>query len=219
MSDFFDLEEPVLTRSPISAETHKWPFLNALNPEQRQAVIHTEGPELVLSGAGTGKTRVLTTRIAYLLATGRATPWQILAVTFTNKASREMKERLEQMIGPAARSVWLGTFHAIGVKIVSRYAAECGLKPNFIVLNTDDQERVLKQLMINAGVDIKRYTPATLLDIIQRWKDRALSPMAITPAEDTGFCDGRARGFYQLYQNRLRELNAVDFGDLLLEPL
>lgn len=219
MSDFFDLEEPVVPRSPISAETHKWPFLNALNPEQRQAVIHTEGPELVLSGAGTGKTRVLTTRIAYLLATGRATPWQILAVTFTNKASREMKDRLEQMIGPAARSVWLGTFHAIGVKIVSRYAAECGLKPNFIVLNTDDQERVLKQLMINAGVDIKRYTPATLLDIIQRWKDRALSPMAITPAEDTGFCDGRARGFYQLYQNRLRELNAVDFGDLLLEPL
>lgn len=219
MSDFFDLEEPVSPLSQKSHEPPEFPFLKALNPEQRQAVMHTDGPELVLSGAGTGKTRVLTTRIAYLLATGRATPWQILAVTFTNKASREMKERLEQMIGPAARSVWLGTFHSIGVKIVSRYAAECGLKPNFIVLNTDDQERVLKQLMINAGVDIKRYTPATLLDIIQRWKDRALSPTGITPAEDTGFCDGRARGFYQLYQNRLRELNAVDFGDLLLEPL
>lgn len=220
MPDFFELTDPVdFSEAAPTSSPQDYPFMQALNPEQRQAVMQTEGPVLVLSGAGTGKTRVLTTRIAYLLATGRATPWQILAVTFTNKASREMKDRLEQMIGPSARSVWLGTFHAIGVKILSRYAAQAGLAPNFIVLNTDDQERLLKQLMVAGGVDIKRFTPATMLDIIQRWKDRGLSPTAITPAQDSDFCDGRARGFYQLYQNRLRELNAVDFGDLLLLPL
>ena len=213
MTDFFDLAEP--TPAPSQAPS----FLDALNPEQRQAVETTEGPLLVLSGAGTGKTRVLTTRIAYLLATGRATPWQILAVTFTNKASREMKERLEQMIGLPARSVWLGTFHSIGVKILTRYPLEAGLKPNFIVLNTDDQERLLKKILQENGIDIKHYTPATFLDIIQRWKDRGLSPTAVTPAEDTDFCNGRAKGFYQIYQDRLRELNAVDFGDLLLLPL
>ena len=215
MSDFFDLAEP----EPTPALPTDYPFMKDLNPEQKQAVTTTEGPVLVLSGAGTGKTRVLTTRIAYLLATGKAQPWQILAVTFTNKASREMKDRLEQMIGLSARSVWLGTFHAFGVKVLSRYAAEAGLKPDFIVLNTDDQERLLKKIMQENGIDIKRYAPATLLDIIQRWKDRGLAPTAITPAEDSDYCDGRAKGFYQLYQNRLRDLNAVDFGDLLLLPL
>ena len=219
MSDFFELAEDDLSVSKQNQLPVDFPFLSALNPEQRQAVEQTEGPVLVLSGAGTGKTRVLTTRIAYLLATGLANPWQILAVTFTNKASREMKERLEQMIGLPARSVWLGTFHSVGIKILSRYTSEAGLKPNFIVLNTDDQERLLKKIMQENGVDIKQYTPATLLDIIQRWKDRGLSPTAVTPAEDTNFCNGRARGFYQLYQNRLRELNTVDFGDLLLLPL
>jgi len=216
MSDFFDLEETIPEEIPQSSEP---PFMKELNPEQRQAVEHTEGPVLVLSGAGTGKTRVLTTRIAYLLAKGSANPWQILAVTFTNKASREMKERLEQMIGLPARSVWLGTFHSIGVKILYRYAGEVGLKPDFIVLNTDDQERLLKKIMQEDNVDIKQYSPATLLDIIQRWKDRGLQPTAITAAEDTGYCNGCAKRFYQIYQNRLRELNAVDFGDLLLLPL
>lgn len=217
MPDLFDLDEPDLPQQVPSRPTPD--FIDFLNPEQRLAVETTEGPLLVLSGAGTGKTRVLTTRIAYLLATGKATPWQILAVTFTNKASREMKDRLEKMIGLSARSVWLGTFHSIGFKILSRYTAEAGLKPNFIVLNTDDQERLLKKIMQENGVDIKQHNPATLLDIIQRWKDRGLSPTAITPAEDSAFCDNRARGFYQLYQNRLRELNAADFGDLLLLPL
>ncbi len=215
MSDFFELED-------IEIPSHKlpnFPFLNGLNQEQHQAVTHTDGPLLVLSGAGTGKTRVLTTRIAYLLAMEKATPWQVLAVTFTNKASREMKERLEQMIGPPARSVWLGTFHSIGLKILTRFSAEANLKPNFIILNSDDQERLLKQIMTDNGIDIKRYTPAVMSDIIQRWKDRGLSPINITPAEDSNFCDGRAKGIYQLYQNRLKELNAVDFGDLLLLPL
>ncbi len=224
MTDFFDLSDDTPT-TPIQQPTtpppaqQPIPFLDDLNPEQRQAVEHTEGPLLVLSGAGTGKTRVLTTRIAYLLATGKARPWQILAVTFTNKASREMKERLEKMAGLAARSVWLGTFHAIGIRILTRWAADAGLKPNFIVLNSDDQERVLKQLMTQNGVDIKKYDPGVMLDIIQRWKDRGLAPTDITPAENTPWCDGRAQGFYQLYQNRLHELNAVDFGDLLLLPL
>ena len=217
MSDFFDLTDSDL--QPTTPTPADRPFMRDLNPEQRQAVETTEGPVLVLSGAGTGKTRVLTTRIAYILATGKANPWQILAVTFTNKASREMKDRLEQMIGPAARSVCLGTFHAVGIRILSRHTAEAGLRPQFIVLNTDDQERLLKKIMVENGVDIKQWTPATLLDIIQRWKDRGLIPTAVTPAEDSGFCNGRARGFYQMYQDRLRDLNAVDFGDLLLLPL
>ena len=184
MSDFFDLDD---TFEQTPQQPQHFPFLVGLNPEQKQAVEQTEGPVLVLSGAGTGKTRVLTTRIAYLLATGKASPWQILAVTFTNKASREMKDRLEKMIGLPARSVWLGTFHSIGIKILSRYTSEAGLKPNFIVLNTDDQERLLKKILQENGVDIKQHTPAVLSDIIQRWKDRGLSPTAITTAEDRGF--------------------------------
>lgn len=221
MTDFFDLvdENSSDITPPQPAYTPSLSFLDDLNPEQRQAVEQTEGPLLVLSGAGTGKTRVLTTRIAYILATGKARPWQVLSVTFTNKASREMKERLAKMIGSSAHSVWLGTFHAIGIRILTRWTIEAGLKPNFIVLNTDDQERLLKQIMTQNGVDIKKYTPAILLDIIQRWKDRGLSPTEVTPAENTNWCDGRAQGFYQLYQNRLKELNAVDFGDLLLLPL
>lgn len=224
MSDFFDLEEPeqileYASRPTPLPEPPELPFLSDLNPEQRQAVEQTEGPVLVLSGAGTGKTRVLTTRIAYILGRGLATSWQVLAVTFTNKASREMKERLEKMIGLSARNVWLGTFHAIGIRILSRFPAEAGLQPHFIVLNTDDQERLIKQILIDNGIDVKKYTPSTVLDIIQRWKDRGLEPEAITPAEDSGYCNGQVKGFYRIYQNRLQELNAVDFGDLLLRPL
>ena len=220
--DIFDLEDPVCSvpstedARPIRQEPL---FLADLNSEQREAVQTTEGPLLVLSGAGTGKTRVLTTRIAYLLAAGLAHPWQILAVTFTNKASREMKERLEHMVGPEAFSVWLGTFHAIGMRILKKFTAECGLSPHFIVLGSDDQERLIKQIMQDNGIDTKKYTPGILLDIIQRWKDRGLIPTAVTDAENTNFCDGKALGFYQVYQNRLKELNAVDFGDLLLKPL
>lgn len=220
MADFFDLVDEEIP-SPILSEISQpsLSFLDDLNPEQRQAVEQTEGPLLVLSGAGTGKTRVLTTRIAYILATKKARPWQILAVTFTNKASREMKERLANMIGSSGHSVWLGTFHAIGIRILTRWTLEAGLKPNFIVLNTDDQERLLKQIMVQNGIDTKKYLPSVLLDIIQRWKDRGLSPTEITPTENTNWCEGKAQGFYQLYQNRLHELNAVDFGDLLLLPL
>ena len=194
-------------------------FLEGLNPEQRQAVEKTEGPLLVLSGAGTGKTKVLTTRIAYIIHQQKARPWQILAVTFTNKASAEMKSRLEKMIGGEAFSVWLGTFHAIGIKILRKYGERIGLQSNFIVLNSDDQERLLKQLMQEVGIDTKKYAPATLLDIIQRWKDKGLLPHQITTRENSGWCNGMALPFYTKYQQRLQNLNAVDFGDLLLLPL
>lgn len=194
-------------------------FIEALNPEQQQAVMTTEGPLLVLSGAGTGKTRVLTTRIAYILAQQLALPWQVLAVTFTNKAAREMGERLEKMVGEAALGVWLGTFHRIGVRILRKYGGFVGLQQNFAVLDSDDQERLLKNLMVQYGVDVKKFAPKMMLEIIERWKDRGLPPEAVTHAEDSEFCDGRALDFYKLYQNKLREMNAVDFGDLLLLPL
>ena len=194
-------------------------FLSVLNPEQKEAVTTTEGPLLVLSGAGTGKTRVLTTRIAYILAMHLAHPWQILAVTFTNKAAREMGDRLQQMVGPIASSVWLGTFHRVGVRILRKYGGLVGLQPNFVVLDSDDQERLLKNILKQYGVDIKKYAPSTMLEIIQRWKDRGLMPESVSSAENTNFCEGRTLDFYKLYQQRLQELNAVDFGDLLLLPL
>lgn len=221
MSDIFDLDETdVASAETLPFRQRREPaFLADLNPEQREAVTTTEGPLLVLSGAGTGKTRVLTTRIAYILAMGLARPWEILAVTFTNKAAKEMKDRLGKMVGKEAYSVWLGTFHSIGVRILGRHPEAVGLKPNFIVLGTDDQERLLKQIMQEAGVDIKKYTPAAMADVIGRWKDRALTPSAVTSAQNSGFCEGRALNFYHIYQQRLRELNAVDFGDLLMLPL
>ncbi len=194
-------------------------YLETLNPEQYQAVTTTEGPLLVLSGAGTGKTRVLTTRIAYILANGLAHPWEVLAVTFTNKAAKEMQERLTQMVGAMAADVWLGTFHRIGLKILRKYGDLVNLNKNFIVLDADDQERLLKNILKECQVDTKQYPPADLLEIIQRWKDKGLSPDQITEAEKSGFCEGRALDFYRLYQQRLHEMNAVDFGDLLMLPL
>lgn len=194
-------------------------YLETLNPEQYQAVTTTEGPLLVLSGAGTGKTRVLTTRIAYILANGLAHPWEVLSVTFTNKAAKEMQERLTHMVGAIANDVWLGTFHRIGLRILRKYGDLVGLNKNFIVLDTDDQERLLKNILKDCLVDIKEYPPSELLDIIQHWKDKGLSPDQITEAEKSPFCDGRSLDFYRLYQKRLNEMNAVDFGDLLMLPL
>ncbi len=216
--DIFDIEEPVY-EAPEKKGACEPEFLKELNPEQREAVETTEGPLLVLSGAGTGKTKVLTTRIAYIIQKNLALPWQILAVTFTNKASREMKERLEKMIGNAALSVWLGTFHAIGIRILRKYGSLLGLSSNFIVLDSDDQVRLLKQMMQEAGIDIKKYPPAALLEVIQRWKDKGLLPSDVTSAHNSGFCEGQALLFYRRYQERLQAMNAVDFGDLLLLPL
>jgi DNA helicase II / ATP-dependent DNA helicase PcrA len=191
-------------------------YLARLNPEQREAVESLDGPLLVLAGAGTGKTRVLTTRFAHLLMTGRAWPGQVLAVTFTNKAAREMRERVSAILGRPAEGLWLGTFHSLCARMLRRHAELVGLSPAFTILDTDDQMRLLKQVMDAAGVDVKRWPAPGLMAAIQRWKDRGLAPDGVTPAEDTEYAAGRARALYAQYQSRLRDLNACDFGDLML---
>jgi DNA helicase II / ATP-dependent DNA helicase PcrA len=191
-------------------------YLARLNTEQREAVETVDGPLLVLAGAGTGKTRVLTTRFAHILLTGRAFPGQVLAVTFTNKAAREMRERVGAILERPAEGLWLGTFHALCARMLRRHAAQVGLSGNFTILDTDDQLRLLKQVMEAEKVDAKRWAPQALMGAIQRWKDRGLTPARITPAEDIDFAAGRARALYAAYQERLRTLNATDFGDLLL---
>jgi DNA helicase-2/ATP-dependent DNA helicase PcrA len=193
-------------------------YLQDLNPEQREAVETLDGPVLVLAGAGTGKTRVLTTRIAHILASGRARPSEILAVTFTNKAAREMKERVAQMIGQAVEGMpWLGTFHSIGVKVLRRHAELVGLKNDFTILDVDDQIRLLKQLLEAEAIDEKRWPARVLAGLIDHWKNRGLAPAQVPPGEAAAFANGRGRKLYELYQERLKILNAADFGDLLLE--
>jgi DNA helicase-2/ATP-dependent DNA helicase PcrA len=191
-------------------------YLQRLNPEQRAAVETVDGPLLVLAGAGTGKTRVLTTRFAHILLTRRAFPNQVLAVTFTNKAAREMRERAAVLLGAPAEGLWLGTFHALCARMLRRHAGLVGLTSSFNILDSDDQLRLLKQVMEAEKIDAKRWAPPALMGIIQRWKDRAITPDRVTPAEDSDFANGRARDLYAAYQNRLRTLNAADFGDLLL---
>jgi DNA helicase-2/ATP-dependent DNA helicase PcrA len=193
-------------------------YLAGLNPEQRLAVESVDGPVLVLAGAGTGKTRVLTTRLAHILATGRARPWELLVVTFTNKAAREMRERITHLIGPSAEGLrWLGTFHSVAAQILRRHAELVGLKSSFTILDTDDQERVCKQLLEAANLDTKRWTPKSLNGLIDHWKNRGWTPETLPPAED--FANGKGHGLYAAYQARLRSLNACDFGDLLLHNL
>jgi len=190
-----------------------------LNEAQRCAVEAIDGPVLVLAGAGTGKTRVLTTRLAYILATGRALPAELLAVTFTNKAAREMRERLEAMVGRRAEGVWLGTFHSIASRILRRHAEVVGLRSSFTILDTDDQIRLLKQILQAENIDERRWPARLLLAQIQRWKDRGLGPEKVPAADVGGFGHGRAIDLYRQYQERLITVNAVDFGDLLLHNL
>jgi DNA helicase-2/ATP-dependent DNA helicase PcrA len=190
--------------------------LARLNPEQRAAVETVDGPLLVLAGAGTGKTRVLTSRFAHILLSRRAFPSQVLAVTFTNKAAREMRERVAVLLGQPAEGLWLGTFHALAARMLRRHADLVGLTSSFNILDTDDQLRVLKQIMEAERLDTKRFPPPVLMGIVQRWKDRGLPPDRVTAAEDSDFAAGRARALYAAYQDRLRTLNACDFGDLLL---
>jgi len=194
--------------------------LAGLNPEQRAAVEATEGPVLVLAGAGTGKTRVLTTRLAHLLTTGRARPWELLAVTFTNKAAREMRTRISDIIGPAAEGLrWLGTFHSIAAQILRRHAELVGLKSSYTIIDVDDQERLIKQLLTAENIDPKRWTPKHLAGLIDHWKNRGWTPQSLPPAEGAHFAENRGKALYGLYQDRLRILNACDFGDLLLHNL
>ncbi len=195
-------------------------YLAGLNPEQREAVEAVEGPVLVLAGAGTGKTRVLTTRLAHILATGRARPWELLVVTFTNKAAREMRERITHLIGPSAEGLrWLGTFHSVAAQILRRHAELVGLKSSFTILDTDDTERLLKQLIEAENIDPKRWTPRALSGMIDGWKNRGLLPDKLPPSEAGEFANGKGGKLYALYQERLRALNACDFGDLLLHNL
>jgi DNA helicase-2/ATP-dependent DNA helicase PcrA len=195
-------------------------YLNGLNPEQREAVETLDGPVLVLAGAGTGKTRVLTTRIAHILSQGRARPHEILSVTFTNKAAREMKLRLGQMLGHAVEGMpWLGTFHSIGGRILRHHAELAQLKSNFTILDVDDQVRLLKQLLQAENVDDKRWPARMLAGLIDGWKNRGLTPSQVPPGEAAVFANGKGGKLYTQYQERLKTLNAADFGDLLLENI
>jgi DNA helicase-2/ATP-dependent DNA helicase PcrA len=223
MSDPFDLavmatENPALT-STTAPEPPQPAYLAALNAAQRAAVEATDGPVLVLAGAGTGKTRVLTTRLAHILFQGKAFPGEILAVTFTNKAAREMVERVSTLIGRPADGLWLGTFHAMAARILRRHAELVGLKSDFTILDSDDQVRLLKQLIRAADIDEKRWPARTLSIVIQRWKDRGLTPDKVSSAGGAEFANGKAPELYRNYQARLRTVNAADFGDLMLHNL
>jgi DNA helicase II / ATP-dependent DNA helicase PcrA len=195
-------------------------YFDGLNSEQIEAVESLDGPVLVLAGAGTGKTRVLTTRIAHILATGRARPGDILSVTFTNKAAREMRHRVSAMVGEAVEGMpWLGTFHSIGAKILRRHAELADLKSDFTILDTDDQIRLIKQVLQAADIDEKRWPARLFASIMDGWKNRGLTPGDVPAGDAMAFADGRAKALYTTYQARLKTLNAADFGDLLLENL
>lgn len=218
MSDIFDLDDsccaPQLYDN-ISALRPSAPWLNELNPEQKQAVQTTEGPLLVLSGAGTGKTKVLTTRLAYILTQQKAQPWNCLVVTFTNRAAREMKERVQGLIGDMVNSVWLGTFHSICVKILRAHAEVVGLHSNFTILGEDDQKRLIKQICEASDIDEKKYPAQSLMEKIARLKDKGIS---VDKAEQN-YRSNILLEVYKKYQARLLELNCVDFGDILLDTL
>jgi len=213
-----DAPEPIAPL-PLSARAmaaRPAPWLDGLNPAQRAAVEAPDGPLLLLAGAGTGKTRALTARIAHILAEGRARPHEVLAVTFTNKAAREMKARIGAHLGEAVEGMpWLGTFHAICVKLLRRHAELVGLKSNFTILDTDDQLRLLKQEITAAGIDEKRWPARQLAALIDRWKNRAWKPDAL-PADEAAAFNRQGGALYAAYQARLAALNAVDFGDLIL---
>ena len=194
-------------------------YISGLNEVQRQAVEALDGPVLVLAGAGTGKTRVLTTRLAHILTTGRAAPSQVLAVTFTNKAAREMKERVEGLLGRSTETMWIGTFHSLAARILRRHAELLGLKSNFTILDSDDQVRLIKQLVTAAGIDDKRWPPRGLHTIIERWKDRGLTPEKVRAGDVSEYASGKSLELYRAYQDRLKTLNACDFGDLMLHCL
>jgi ATP-dependent DNA helicase UvrD/PcrA len=206
-------------RTPLSQmamAARPMPYLDGLNPAQREAVEALDGPVLMLAGAGTGKTKALTARIAHLLNTGRARPNEILSVTFTNKAAREMKERVATLLGQTVEGMpWLGTFHAICVKLLRRHGELVGLKSNFTILDTDDQIRLLKQQIRAAGIDDKRWPARQLAGIIDSWKNHAWTPGRVPVSEASAF-NGQGPKLYAEYQARLRALNACDFGDLLM---
>lgn len=196
------------------------PYLARLNAPQREAVLTLDGPVLMLAGAGTGKTAALTARLAHLIHTRRAWPSEILGLTFTNRAAREMRERVRTHIGDAVEGMaWLGTFHSIGAKLLRRHAELIGLQSNFTIIDTDDQLRLLKQLIVSEGLDEKRFTARALGGLIDKWKNKGLRPADIDAGENALFANGRGQALYAAYQARLLAVNAADFGDLLLHVL
>ncbi|MEP3051481.1 MAG: UvrD-helicase domain-containing protein [Erythrobacter sp.] len=214
-------EPPSLPATPPPANEANVPAYAAqLNAPQREAVLTTEGPVLMLAGAGTGKTAALTARLAHLVATGRAYPSQILCVTFTNKAAREMRERVARHLGESVEGMpWLGTFHSICAKMLRRHSELVGLQSNYTIIDTDDQLRLLKQLIIQNDLDEKRWPARQLAGLIDRWKNRGLNPGDLDAVENESYANGRGQAMYQLYQDRLKALNACDFGDLMLHML
>lgn len=213
-----DIEESGAADAQQEHDGADW--LAHLNPPQREAVLTTEGPVLMLAGAGTGKTAALTHRLAHLVHSRLAWPSEILCVTFTNKAAREMQERVGQLIGPAVEGMpWLGTFHSIGAKMLRRHAGVVGLESNFTIIDTDDQLRLLKQIITGNGLDEKRWPAKQLAGLIDRWKNRGLNPDDLDAAENEAYANGRGQEIYRIYQQRLKALNACDFGDLLLHIL
>jgi DNA helicase-2/ATP-dependent DNA helicase PcrA len=221
MSDPFELEAALSPDEGAAAPPPKaiTPNLDRLNEGQRQAVEAVDGPVLVLAGAGTGKTRVLTTRLAHILVQGRARPWEVVAVTFTNKAAKEMGERVAGLLGSTVEGWWIGTFHALSARILRRHAEMVGLRSNFTILDADDQQRLVKQLVEAFDIDDREWPPRVLLGVIQRWKDRGLVPDKVSAEEGGGDADGAVLKLYAAYQERLKTLNAADFGDLLLHCL
>ena len=216
-------DDPLAAPEAAFVPADPYPFstghLEGLNPVQRRAVEALDGPVLLLAGAGTGKTRVLTTRLAHLLMTRRASPFQVLAVTFTNKAAHEMRERVAALVGGGVEGWWLGTFHALAARMLRRHAELVGLNSNFTILDTDDQLRLIKQLLEAAQIDTKKWPPRQVLGIIERWKDRGVTPDRVKGGEAGDAVGGRALKLYAEYQQRLKTLNACDFGDLLLHTL
>ena len=214
------ISQRAAARPPGPAGAGNLDYLNGLNPEQREAVVTTEGPLLVLAGAGTGKTRVLTSRVAHILASKRAWPSQLLVVTFTNKAAREMRDRTLALMGPDAEGLrWLGTFHSVSAQILRRHAELVKLKSGFTVIDTDDQIRLIRQILEAENIDQKRWTPRYLASLIDGWKNRAIGPEKLPPEDSRQFAEGKGGRLYQVYQDRLAVLNAVDFGDLLLHTI
>jgi DNA helicase-2/ATP-dependent DNA helicase PcrA len=208
------------TPAPADSLSEAPEWLAGLNPPQKEAVLTTEGPVLMLAGAGTGKTAALTARLAHLIRSRRAWPSEILCVTFTNKAAREMRHRVGQLIGDAVEGMpWLGTFHSICAKMLRRHAELVGLQSNYTIIDTDDQLRVLKQLITENGLDEKRWPARQLAGLIDRWKNRGLNPGELDAVENEAYANGKGQQMYGLYQQRLKTLNACDFGDLLLHVL
>jgi len=218
MNDPFDLTEPsaALPETTLSVVPQPSPYLEHLNGSQRQAVEAIDGPLLVLAGAGTGKTRVLTTRLAHILIEGRSGPWNILAVTFTNKAAKEMRERVADLLRRPVEGWWIGTFHAIGARILRSHAEAVGLTPTFTILDSDDQVRLIKQYVEIHEIDDKHWPARTIAATIQRWKDRGLTPARVSINEGSDIAEGKILALYSDYQERLKAINAADFGDLLL---